>query len=109
MSHIHTNHMTRWETTEKGWHAVTELNKKGNQWTAYIESANVPTWRIWAGCLFDTMELAQEWCRAEVAHQARRTSFDTRMFAYTRSEDVRDDNWLCGAIEPMHNNDFMCC
>jgi hypothetical protein len=61
----------QWETTEHGWHAVASLSK-GYQWTAYIEYVDAPYWRIWAGCMFDSLRLAQTWCRAEIAHQVQR-------------------------------------
>mgnify|MGYP006310471245 CR=1 FL=1 len=61
----------QWETTEHGWHAVATLSK-GYQWTAYIEYVDAPYWRIWAGCMFDSLHLAQEWCHAEIAHQIER-------------------------------------
>jgi len=59
----------QWETNEHGWHAVVTHNITSNQWTAYIEYADAPFWRIWAGCMFERLRQGQEWCRAEIAHQ----------------------------------------
>jgi hypothetical protein len=61
----------QWETTEHGWHAVASLSK-GYQWTAYIEYVDASYWRIWAGRMFVSLRLAQEWCRAEITHQVQR-------------------------------------
>jgi hypothetical protein len=69
MSVYHTTHDPHWETHENGWHAVVALCNKGYQWTAYIEFADAPSWRIWAGCMFPTIQEAQEWCKNEIAHQ----------------------------------------
>lgn len=61
----------QWETVENGWHAVASLSK-GYQWTAYIEYVDSPYWRIWAGCMFDSLKHAQEWCHAEITHQVQK-------------------------------------
>lgn len=66
-------HEPQWETTEGGWHAVAALCSSGHQWTAYIEYVNAPYWRVWAGCMFEDLQQAQEWCKAEIAHQMQHT------------------------------------
>ncbi len=60
-----------WETTEQGWHAVASLCH-GYQWTAYIEYVDATYWRIWAGCMFDSLDSAQAWCHAEITSQIQR-------------------------------------
>jgi len=72
MSSDYTVHEPQWEKTEHGWHAVANLSSNGYQWTAYIEYTDASYWRIWAGCMFDSLKLAQEWCSAEIAHQMQR-------------------------------------
>jgi len=62
----------QWETIENGWHAVAALYSKGYQWTAYIEYVDAPYWRVWAGCMFETLQQAQDWCRNEISHQMQR-------------------------------------
>lgn len=69
MSADYTTHEPEWETIEQGWHAVASLCNKGYHWTAYIEYVDAPYWRIWAGCMFESLQQAQEWCRKEIAHQ----------------------------------------
>lgn len=60
-----------WETTaESGWRSAATLTR-GYQWTAYIEYVEGSQWRIWAGYLFDSLDQAQEWCKAEVAYQTK--------------------------------------
>lgn len=59
----------KWETVENGWHAVASLLNNGYQWTAYVQYVNAPYWRVWAGCLFENLQEAQAWCRAEIANQ----------------------------------------
>lgn len=73
-----TTHDPQWETTEHGWHAVAALCSKGYKWTAYIEYADAPYWRIWAGCMFESLDKAQEWCRAEISNQLERSEQQTR-------------------------------
>jgi hypothetical protein len=68
----YTVHDPKWETTEHGWHAVAALCSKGYQWTAYIEYADATQWRIWAGCMFESLQQAQAWCHAEIANQLQR-------------------------------------
>ncbi|NJP04615.1 MAG: hypothetical protein HC837_02760 [Chloroflexaceae bacterium] len=67
----------RWETVEHGWRAVV-MDTVGSspQFTAFVKYVGAPYWRIWAGCLFNTLEEAQQWCRAEIiknAHSQRET------------------------------------
>lgn len=62
----------QWESTQHGWHAVASLCSGGTQWTAYIEYIDAPYWRIWAGCMFRSLQSAQDWCRKEIEHQLQR-------------------------------------
>lgn len=73
-----TSYEPQWQMTEKGWHGVVALCSKGYQWTAYIEYADTPHWRIWAGCMFPTIQEAREWCQAEIQYQMRTNGADTR-------------------------------
>lgn len=89
MTADYTTHEPEWETTEHGWHAVAALCSKGYQWTAYIEYVDAPSWRIWAGCMFDNLERAQEWCRMEITNQAQRSSVEKAV----REWAVEPDAW----------------
>lgn len=70
MSDYKTNE-PQWESTQHGWHAVASLCG-GAQWTAYIEYIDAPYWRIWAGCMFRSLQTAQDWCRKEIENQLQR-------------------------------------
>jgi len=65
------NHTPQWELVENGWQAVVTLCNQDSQWTAYIQFAEAPFWRKWAGCMFRSLEEAQEWCKQEIVHQHR--------------------------------------
>ncbi len=65
------HHQQQWERVDHGWRAVAALCGKEPRWTAYIEYAEVPQWRIWAGCLFPTLQEAQEWCQSEIVYQMK--------------------------------------
>ncbi len=95
MSTYHVAHDPHWEVTEQGWRAVATEGKNGYQ--AYIEHAESPSWRIWAGYLFKSVEDAQVWCRSEIAHQSKVNEDGTSS----------DAHWVVGNIESMHNNEFM--
>jgi hypothetical protein len=82
----------QWETIDNGWHAVASLSK-GYQWTAYIEYIDSPYWRIWAGCMFDSLKLAQEWCRAEIAHQVQRFQSEHLESAAVSKPEPEPDPW----------------
>lgn len=71
MARVHPSYKPAWETTEQGWHAVVSPCSNGYHWTAYLEYVATPQWRIWAGCLFQTVEQAKEWCHTEMAHQMK--------------------------------------
>ncbi len=93
MSRYYTTHEPQWETTENGWHAVVGLCDKGYQYTAYIEFADAPLWRIWAGCMFATRQAAQEWCHSEISRQMHRSM---------------DECLLPVAEEPVSDTDAWC-
>lgn len=63
------NYEPRWETVEHGWRAVVTDMSTSTKFTAFIKYVGAPYWRVWAGCLFDSLEEAQEWCRKEIAYQ----------------------------------------
>jgi hypothetical protein len=97
----YTTHEPQWETTEYGWHAVAALCSTGYQWTAYIEYADAPHWRIWAGCMFESLQQAQEWCRTEIAHQIRRSEVAQVAEVSTAdcwSEQPEAWNWLWATL-----------
>lgn len=89
MASSYTTHEPQWETIESGWHAVAALCSRGYQWTAYIEYVDSPQWRIWAGCMFDSLQGAQEWCRAEITHQIRRSGMEQQ-----QAEEPEAWHWL---------------
>lgn len=107
MYNFHTIREPQWENTEHDWRAVAAPYSKGYQWTAYIEPANAPFWRVWAGCLFDNIEDAQLWCRDEIHRQVHRTHTGRPAAAVEVDEETGRGYWLWGKLEPMHNNDFM--
>lgn len=67
MGYMKTDYEPRWETVEHGWRAVVLDMETSTKLTAYIKYIDAPYLRIWAGCLFDTLEDAQAWCRNEIA------------------------------------------
>ncbi|NJN67185.1 MAG: hypothetical protein HC884_10990 [Chloroflexaceae bacterium] len=74
--YVSTTHLTdepQWEMTESGWHAVVARCSRGKGWTAYLEYENAPHWRIWSGCLFETMGQARDWCSEEIIKQMHRS------------------------------------
>jgi hypothetical protein len=84
-----------WETVEHGWHAVVSLCNQGYRWTAFIEFAEAPVWRIWAGCMFSTVQEAQEWCRTEIANQMHRNlSPQSGIASYDNHEQTDAWQWL---------------
>lgn len=100
----------QWETTEHGWHAVASLSK-GYQWTAYIEYVDSPYWRIWAGCMFDSLKHAQEWSFAEIAHQIERLGGDqtgaTGKGAATQAPSQDPWEWLWETLSNELGHDRM--
>jgi len=89
-----TTYETQWEVSENGWHAVVALCTKGYQWTAYIEYANSPHWRVWAGCMFPNIQQAQEWCKAEIVHQIRSTYDDASLHEGEKNNETGAWHWL---------------
>lgn len=89
----YTVHEPQWETVEQGWHAVASLASNGYQWTAYIEYVDATYWRIWAGCMFDSLKHAQEWCHAEIAHQIERLGGVESPCAEAAQEAAPQDAW----------------
>lgn len=71
MASVHPSHTPVWETVEHGWRAVVSPCGNGQRWTAHLEYHTSPQWRIWAGCLFQTIDQAKEWCSTEIHHQIR--------------------------------------
>lgn len=55
----------KWEMTEHGWHGVAVLTS-GYQWHAYVEHVDAPQHSTWAGCTFESLREAQEWCKTEI-------------------------------------------
>ena len=66
----------RWEVIEHGWRAVVLDMETSPQFTAFIKYVGAAYWRVWAGRLFDTLEDAKAWCRAEIAHQLQKSGIE---------------------------------
>lgn len=104
MAQFYTNQSPEWEVVNYGWHAAVTKGSSNAQWTAFVEvDGQNPLWRIWAGCMFHSVEEAQEWCHSEIMRQRDRS------IAFLQSERVEGGQWLWGNVEPMHNNEFMAC
>jgi hypothetical protein len=97
MASFYVTQKPEWEVTEQGWHAVVTPSNSARQWTAYVESSDTALWRIWAGCLFGSVQDAQEWCRHEIAHQQTRSLNSLE----------HDHSMVWGNVEAMYNSDFM--
>jgi len=107
MLNYYITHEPEWETIENGWHAVVTPGGKSAQWTAYIEDAEIPHWRIWAGCIFNTFDDARRWCIEQMSQQIHRSISSNHDEEEEGYDDAAEMDWVWGELEFMHQSEFM--